>query len=339
MLKKCRDKRALDKALESLPETLHKTYDRIFQNIDFQDKQKARRALIWLAFSKRPLEIEEVANAAVLDPQELTTFDHDGRFFDPNSILEILGSLVTPSSEDNQRKGIVKLAHFSVQDYLVSDSFKSSEASESGMIDIVPDHFIAKTCLQYIFYYDESDLKEISKKDLETFPLLEYACRFWYIHTNAILSEIEKPTDSILKLFLSETALISWIRVHIPVPGASFLFKELVNIATPLHYASTVGLDTVIPLLLEKGADVDAKTETGETALQLAAKNGHAAVASLLLDGGADVDSEDLLGKTPLYWAATRNDFLVVKLLLARNASDDKMYMVTKPVPAGAKEA
>lgn len=325
MLRKCKDKRALDKALGSLPETLRETYDRILENIDAQDREKARHALIWLAFSKRPLEIEEVADATVLDPQ--ATFDPDKRLFDPNSILEILGSLVTRSSEDSSSR-VIGLAHFSVQEYLVS------KASKFGIIDIVPDRFIAESCLQYLFYYDESDLKTISEKDLETFPLLKYACQFWYIHTNAIPSEIQKPTDTILRLFLSDTALVSWLRVHVTDGWNNPLFKELFDIATPLYYASTIGLETVVPLLLEKGADVDAKTENEETALQVAAKNGHAAVARLLLDSGAEVDSEDCRRRTPLYWAATMNHFIVIKLLLARNANKDKIYLVTIREPA-----
>ena len=333
VLKKCKDKRALDKALGSLPETLHKTYNRILQNIDAQNREIACHALIWLAFSKQPLEIEELAIAAVLDPEANTPFDPDKRLFDPNSILEILGSLVTRSSEDGASK-VIRLAHFSVQEYLVSQEIKSSEASKFGIIDVIPDLLIAKSCLQYLFYYDESDLKTISEKDLETFPLLEYACQYWYIHTKEIPSEIQKPTDSILRLFLSDTALVSWLRVHEPDSEDYFLFKDLIDIATPLYYASAVGLETVVPLLLEKGADVDAKTRYGETALQVAAKNDHATVARLLLDRGAEVDSEDFRGRTPLFWAATRNHFIVIKLLLARQANEDKIYLVTIRVPA-----
>lgn len=333
VLKKCKDKRALDKALKSLPETLYKTYDQILRNIDAQDQEKAYHALIWLSFSKRPLRIEEVANAAVLNPQTNTTFDLDERLFDPNSILEILGSLVTRSSEYRPSK-VIKLAHFSVQEFLVSEAVKSSEASTFDIIDNFADHFIAEVCLQYLYYYDESDSKTISEKDLETFPLLKYASRFWYIHAKAIPSEIQKQTDSILRLFLSDTALVSWLRVYAPDSGVEFLFKDLFDIATPLYYASAVGLETVVLLLLEQGADVDAKTRFGETALQLAAKNGHAAVARLLLEREAEVDSEDFLGRTPLYWATAMNHLMVIKLLLARNANEKKIKTVTLRVPA-----
>lgn len=223
---------------------------------------------------------------------------------------------------------MIALAHLSVQEYLVSIAIKSNEASKFGIIDIFPDYFIAESCLQYLLYYDESDLKTISTKDLETFPLLKYASKFWYIHTNAIQSEIQKPTDSILRLFLSDTALVSWLKVHAPGSWHDFLFKDLIDIATPLHYASIIGLETVVPLLLEKGADVDAKTRSGETALQLAAKNGHATITRLLLDGKAKVNSEDFGGRMPLFWGATMDHFIIIKLLLARNANEDKIHLV-----------
>ncbi|MCJ1347463.1 hypothetical protein MMC31_005688 [Peltigera leucophlebia] len=249
------------KALESLPETLHKTYNRILQNIDAQNREMACHALTWFASSKRPLEIEDVANAAVLDPEANTAFEPDKRLFDPNSILEILGSLVTPSSEDGASK-VIRLAHFSVQEYLVSQEIKSSDASKFGIIDVIPDLFIAKN---------------------------------------------------------SED---------------NFLFKDLIDIAKPVYYASAMGLETVVPLLLEKGANVNAKTGDGKTALQIAAKNGHTTIARLLLDRGADVDSEDSRGRTPLYWAAVENHITVMRLLLARNANEDKINRVTIRVPA-----
>ena len=42
-------------------------------------------------------------------------------------------------------------------------------------------------------------------------------------------------------------------------------------------------------LLLEKGADIDAKTVGRKTALSLAAQTGHKAVVQLLLEKSADV--------------------------------------------------
>jgi ankyrin repeat domain-containing protein 50 len=99
-LKKCRKRDVLLEALKNLPETLDDTYARILTEIDEKDQQYARRALLWLAFSNRPLRIKEVAESAVMDPQLDLPFNPKARLFVPhNDILEILGSLVTVSSK------------------------------------------------------------------------------------------------------------------------------------------------------------------------------------------------------------------------------------------------
>jgi ankyrin repeat protein len=54
----------------------------------------------------------------------------------------------------------------------------------------------------------------------------------------------------------------------------------------------------VVQLLLEKGADIEAKGNSGQTALQLAAKNEHEATAR------ADIEAKDSDGRTELRLAA-----------------------------------
>lgn len=342
VLKTCKDRTALENALGSLPKTLHETYKRILLNIGEHDREKARRALIWLAFSRRPLRVEEVAEAAVLDPQLNTAFDPEKRLFDPTGILEILGSLVTRSwekvlgtrffpSRNDVYGEVIRLAHFSVQEYLVSEGIINSEASIFSIIDIVADRFIAECCLQYIFFYDESDAKALSKEDSQIFPLLGYAGQFWYIHFGQIGPENQKPTDFLLQLFLSDTALSSWIRVHQPW---GIFSGGLVAIATPLHYASYLGFENVVQRLLEKGADVNAKNEKEGTALHLAAEKGHEAIARLLLEAGAEVDSEYSWGATPLYNAVLYGHSIIVRLLLAKGANEDKIFHNLVQVPA-----
>lgn len=51
---------------------------------------------------------------------------------------------------------------------------------------------------------------------------------------------------------------------------------------TPLHGAAQNGDAEIVQLLLEHGADRAARSETGQTALDLAMTHGHAAVAALL---------------------------------------------------------
>lgn len=111
-------------ALKNLPETLDDTYARILTNTSEGDQRDARRALWWLASSNRLLRIEEVAEAAVVDPELSPPFDPESRLLDPShDILEILGSLVTVPLEGTSIGSCddylslsgteIRLAHFS----------------------------------------------------------------------------------------------------------------------------------------------------------------------------------------------------------------------------------
>lgn len=73
----------------------------------------------------------------------------------------------------------------------------------------------------------------------------------------------------------------------------------------PLHWASHDGKDDVVRLLLEHGADVNARDAIGMTPLAWAARVEHGNERTLraLLEAGADPGVTCELGRTPLDWA------------------------------------
>eukprot|EP00803_Ostreobium_quekettii_P010481 evm.model.scf_155.8 EVM.evm.TU.scf_155.8 scf_155:94475-99864(-) len=85
---------------------------------------------------------------------------------------------------------------------------------------------------------------------------------------------------------------------------------------TPLVHAATLGLERIAELLVERGADVDARTAGSSTPLHEAAAYGDRGRAAfraaffglnrtLLLDAGADIEAQDFSnGNTPLLTAA-----------------------------------
>src|SRR6516164_10346526 len=72
-----------------------------------------------------------------------------------------------------------------------------------------------------------------------------------------------------------------------------------------------------VKMLLEKGADVNAKTSYGVTALSFAADRGSLEVVKILLEHGADVNATDTFyHETILARAASQGHAEIVKLLL-----------------------
>jgi ankyrin repeat protein len=98
---------------------------------------------------------------------------------------------------------------------------------------------------------------------------------------------------------------------------------------TALHWA--VGDAKKAQLLLNKGVDVNAKSQIGRTPLMIAAgTHGASAVVKALLAKGAQTDTADVQGITPLIAASTANDPDSVRALLDRGANANAQY--TAPV-------
>src|ERR1700753_2034760 len=83
-LGKCRNRLMLRKALATLPPTLDETYNRILCAIDEEDFEYAVRILRWLAFSARPLSVEEISEVVAIDIERDPAFDSEEVLEDPS---------------------------------------------------------------------------------------------------------------------------------------------------------------------------------------------------------------------------------------------------------------
>jgi len=88
----------------------------------------------------------------------------------------------------------------------------------------------------------------------------------------------------------------------------------------PLQISAEKGYDRSVRALLDSGANVNAVSCTGLTALHLAAKNGHVDMIEMLLKDNANIDVTDEDGWTALHYAANNDCEVVVRLQIRRGA-------------------
>ena len=101
--------------------------------------------------------------------------------------------------------------------------------------------------------------------------------------------------------------------------GADVNAKDLLG-WTPLIYATYSGQTAFVKLLIKKRADVNARSNTGWTPLMYAAYSGRVEIGKLLIEKGADVNAISRAGETALSIAQSRSDSDFADLLRNKNA-------------------
>ncbi len=99
------------------------------------------------------------------------------------------------------------------------------------------------------------------------------------------------------------------------------LIKRDGRLTGALLIAAGRGHTDAVKLLLDKGADVNAGDQWGQTALMIAAGTGRLEMVRLLLATGAEVNTQSKKGNTALMYAAGDGHSQVVQLLLENGAN------------------
>ena len=80
-------------------------------------------------------------------------------------------------------------------------------------------------------------------------------------------------------------------------------------------------------LLLKNGAAINARDNTGRTALMIAVQANAVNTVTFLLDNGARLDAAAPKGESPLVYAIRRKNPAMIKLLLEKNAGSCSRMM------------
>lgn len=132
-------------------------------------------------------------------------------------------------------------------------------------------------------------------------------------------------TPLICAAFWEHSNIVSYLlRNKANVSGVSSVYGY-----TALHLASIRGNLENVNNLIKHGAEIDAQTHTGATALLLAVSNKHDDVSKLLLERRASANIQDVRGEWPLYYAVTSGALNIVKLLTSHDSSPAHILKAT----------
>ncbi len=120
--------------------------------------------------------------------------------------------------------------------------------------------------------------------------------------------------------------------------GIPFFNKNSNLVGVALVRAAHKNNSQIVRLLLERGADANARDIYGNTALILASRHGHHEIVKLLLNRGADVNAITNIGHTALAYASKDGNEEIVKLLIDRGADVTTELMRTTRYDNGNKE-
>jgi ankyrin repeat protein len=313
-------KKGIESATKSLPTTVNQAYERILAKPkDLRDQVVVRRALAIILAANRPLTLSELNLALEIDETTQTLQDVDlEREEDFKSRLRSWCGLFV-----SVNYGKVYFLHQTAREFLLADPPGSAPIPQ-GMqwqhsIAMRDAHkVLAECCVRFLSLVNLDETDKIT--DFTTnHALLDYSARFWPMHfQKSCFSSSKDNTISHLALTVSDPksrGFLQWSRIH-----WNHMIFEDPRTSIQLVIASFFGHDTVVKLLLDKGADVNAQGGEYSNALYAASFRGHEQVVKMLLDKGAEVNAQGGLCSNALQAASLKGNEQVVKMLLDKGA-------------------
>ena len=174
-LERQRNKHLIRSALGQLSTDLIETYDAAIARIHAEpaqrDREIALKALLWITFSREPLQAGALLHALAVNEDK-----KDIKESDLEDIQKLVSLCVGLASVD-QKGGEIRLVHETTKQYL--RNYFRDERKEDG------DAAIAKGCLHYLSSpaFSRGFENALSLKEhLDKHRLSSYASRYWSIH-------------------------------------------------------------------------------------------------------------------------------------------------------------
>ncbi|PYH85573.1 hypothetical protein BO82DRAFT_429091 [Aspergillus uvarum CBS 121591] len=229
-LERCHIPQDIDEALTTIPDTLEATYKGILEQEILPRYHDAVRSIFtWLTFSMKPLSREAVAEVA--------------GFPSPDSVIEICTTqMVTLNTAD----GTIRLAHFSVKEFLLSEQV----THWCHLSEMLGHRAILSQILSRILTEKEELTYEIAMSK----PLLLYGSKNWPDHFRQLESltpdSIPEIYLMLLELFTERVVYLNWHRLR-GMGYSDFNSFMVSEWPRPTAMAISMQFETLVELLLE----------------------------------------------------------------------------------------
>lgn len=338
-----------------MPRSLDETYERILASIDETYHEEVRIALQWLTFSAVPLSVAELAEACSIglenarnqnlleECNEETVAGLLG-VLSPLILVEQLSLEIPDTIEDTieyplpekfsatRRGQRVRLAHFTVKEYLLSNRLQNTPVSQFGL-SAYSYYDLAQTCCAYLIKFtNQNDIQQWNEEEkprmsvyprnfLDNFrpsyPLLPHAACLWTWYQSVAESQLSIPQSSgslHLEVIKNERVRVSWLHLC----G----YDDSYGGPTILHWTALLRFDRTISMLDEQDCRSDVNQIGGPfgTAIQAAAYSGAETTVRFLIDKGADVNIRAGDYGTALTAAASMGHKRIVEILIDAGA-------------------
>ncbi len=307
------NRRHLRRALETLPEKLDDTYDRTWQRIQSQSRSKvdcANQILSWVIFAQRPIGLEELRCALAVELQD--SYLDEEALPERGYLLSVCGGLIVISED----KETVRFIHYTTQEYFQRTAHPGFSSAQA---------YLASICITYLsfstfasgpcIFPNFAPVGERLRKNV----LLGYASQYWGDHIRECHNQ-DPAIPAMATKFLTRKTNVS---CSIEAAGDHRFMSQLPfpKDVTDLHVAAAFGLEWLTEVLLQQGANVDARDSNGRTPLHNAAAGGHLNIIKILFGRGANLKAWETWRKDAMQLAAQAGHEPATRWLLNEHVS------------------
>ncbi|KAF3389987.1 Ankyrin-3 [Talaromyces pinophilus] len=330
--------------IPQLPKNVPEAYERILDRVPSDQKTKVETILRIIVGARRPLTVQEMAMAlgvATTPGAETATEARLSLNGLDKRIRQLCGLFVFI------KESKIYLIHQTAREFLISKHNRSANI-HWHLGRRKTEIQMTKICVKYLLM---SDL--VSNDGESVRSLLDYSAENWAYHFRDVRAPDDELVSLVWKLYdVSTERFRLWFGIFwdVAMPYRRDPRMKALHLAafnghpeilcrvdvneiggidlvdnsgeTALRWASERAHLEIVQLLLEKGADVDARGGKYGTALQAAVEKGHVEIVRLLLKKGADVNTQ----KGPYYHnalqAAARDGHVEIVWLLLEKGAD-----------------